>query len=220
MRRVVRWWPAIAIAACGVAACGGGSGAEATGGSAALPPPAASAPTPAPAPPAPTRERVSVLAGAAFEYVPPALASGDTEATFTIANGPAWAEFDASTGALSGTPAAGDVGRYANVTITRNGVAAAFDLDVVASATGVARLAWEPSLVRKDGTPFEDVVGYRVYYGRSPQQLTQAIEVDDAGVREAEVVDLPPGTWYFVATAVDSLGAESDVSPVVSKTIG
>lgn len=225
MHRIVRVGAAMLIAACALAACGGGStSADGTADRAtpvtSVPGSAATAPAPAPPSPAPQRELVSAPAGAVFEYVAPAVAAATGAAAFTIRNRPAWAEFDADTGALSGTPAASDVGRYEHVTISRGSVAVAFDLDVVANATGVARLAWEPPVVRKDGTPFDDVAGYRVYYGRSPQQLTQALEIEDASVREAEVTSLAPGTWYFVATAVDSLGAESELSPVASKTIG
>jgi Putative Ig domain len=38
--------------------------------------------------------------------------------TFSIANKPAWAAFDTSTGTLSGTPAASAAGNYANITIS------------------------------------------------------------------------------------------------------
>lgn len=59
----------------------------------------------------------SVMAGSAYEFVPTVSASVGAALRFTIANQPAWAAFDATTGKLSGTPKDSDVGVYANVSI-------------------------------------------------------------------------------------------------------
>ena len=60
---------------------------------------------------------VSVNAGSAYAFRPSAAdADGDT-LTFSIANRPAWATFNAATGRLSGTPTASSVGTYSNIVI-------------------------------------------------------------------------------------------------------
>ncbi len=60
----------------------------------------------------------AVNAASAYSFVPTAAdADGDTLA-FSIQNKPAWATFNTSTGRLSGTPAAADVGTYSNIAIS------------------------------------------------------------------------------------------------------
>ncbi len=55
--------------------------------------------------------------GQAYAFTPSANdADGDT-LSFSITNRPAWASFNAATGALTGTPATGAVGTYADITI-------------------------------------------------------------------------------------------------------
>ena len=57
-----------------------------------------------------------VTAGTPYSFTPQA--SGAV--SFSIANQPSWASFDASTGALTGTPANGAAGSYGNIAITAN----------------------------------------------------------------------------------------------------
>jgi hypothetical protein len=59
----------------------------------------------------------SVTVGAAYSFTPTATDPSGNTLTFTIANKPAWASFDAATGQLSGTPAAADAGTYAGIVI-------------------------------------------------------------------------------------------------------
>ncbi len=59
-----------------------------------------------------------VVAGSNFSFTPTASDADGDALTFSIGNQPAWAAFDASNGRLSGTPTAGDVGIYNNITIT------------------------------------------------------------------------------------------------------
>ena len=60
----------------------------------------------------------SVTAGQSYSFTPTASGpSGDT-LTFSIANKPSWASFNASTGQLSGTPSSSSVGSYSNIGIS------------------------------------------------------------------------------------------------------
>ncbi|HEU4618757.1 MAG TPA: putative Ig domain-containing protein [Gammaproteobacteria bacterium] len=60
----------------------------------------------------------SVGAGTAYSFTPTASdANGDT-LTFSIQNKPSWATFGTSTGKLSGTPSAANVGTYSNIVIS------------------------------------------------------------------------------------------------------
>jgi hypothetical protein len=74
---------------------------------------------PAPAPPTITgTPAASVVAGQAYSFAPSASDSGGNALTFLIINRPAWASFSTSTGQLTGTPTAANVGSYANITIS------------------------------------------------------------------------------------------------------
>jgi len=54
----------------------------------------------------------------AYSFAPSASDPDGDPLTFSIANKPAWASFSSSSGALSGTPGALQVGTYPDVTIT------------------------------------------------------------------------------------------------------
>lgn len=60
----------------------------------------------------------TVTAGNAYRFRPTASDPDGQTLTFSIENGPAWATFSASTGEISGTPAAANVGTYSNVIIS------------------------------------------------------------------------------------------------------
>ena len=59
-----------------------------------------------------------VYTGASYEFTPSASDPDGDVLTFSIANLPAWAEFDSSTGRLSGVPGAGTEGTYSDITIS------------------------------------------------------------------------------------------------------
>jgi hypothetical protein len=68
----------------------------------------------------------TVTAGQSYSFVPNAADADGNSLTFSIANRPAWASFNSSTGRLSGTPAAANVGTYRNIAISvSDGVASA-----------------------------------------------------------------------------------------------
>ena len=57
----------------------------------------------------------SATAESAYAFQPTASDPDGDTLTFSVANEPAWAAFSATTGRLSGTPTASQVGTYANV---------------------------------------------------------------------------------------------------------
>jgi hypothetical protein len=87
------------------------------------------------------------------------------------------------------------------------------------STDGTATLSWSAPTENADGTPVTDLAGYRVYYGTSPGDLSQSIEVSGAQTTTYEVENLPAGTYYFAVAAYNTSGVESAQSNVGSKTI-
>lgn len=89
------------------------------------------------------------------------------------------------------------------------------EADMMSSVT----LNWEAPTTREDGTPLTDLAGYTIHYGRMSETYDYEIKIENPGVLSYVVEQLSSGTWYFVASAYDSAGLESNLSNEVSKEI-
>ena len=85
--------------------------------------------------------------------------------------------------------------------------------------TGRVRLAWQAPTTQTDGSPFDDLAGYRINYGIAPDQLRCQVEIRDPKATSGEVTGLTPGTWHFAVVSFDSGFVESAPSNVVTKQI-
>ena len=169
----------------------------------------------------PTAARV----GQAYDFRPVAVDADGDPLSFTIANRPPWATFDSQTGRVSGTPGAGSVGIYLDINIRVSdgslvSALPAYSIAVEQISLGSANLSWVAPTRRDDGTALTNLAGYRIRYGTSPGSYPNQLQIPNPGITSCVVENLPPGTYYFVATAYDSNGSESEYSGVVSKTIG
>jgi len=169
--------------------------------------------------PAPT-----IVAGEFYEFIPDAAdADGDT-LEFSISRKPVWADFNHSTGRLSGTPQDADVGNFTNIAITvsdgqKSRTLAAFNITVDAIALGAVTLSWNPPTQNSDGSPLTDLAGYRIYYGRDPNVLGRSVALTNPGLTSYVVENLQSGLWYFVMTSINAQGVESPRTDLVSKSI-
>jgi len=82
----------------------------------------------------------SVVADASYSFTPTVSGRADENLTFSISNKPSWASFSATTGELSGTPAASNVGTFSAIVISaQNQYASAsltpFSIQVTAAAS-------------------------------------------------------------------------------------
>lgn len=166
----------------------------------------------------------SVVIGASYSFQPTSSDAEHDPLRFSIANRPAWATFDSLSGRLSGTPSAASVGTYSNIAITvTDGTARvalpAFSITVSDTQIGAAFLSWEPPTTNTDGSALTNLAGYRIVYGASAQQLTQTIQITNAGMSAYVVENLAPGTYYFAVRAYTSKGVESADSNVVPKVV-
>ncbi len=176
------------------------------------------APTISGSPPTAARE------GQAYAFTPSAADADGNALSFSIANLPTWASFNAANGALSGTPGIGTVGSYSNIAIqVSDGVATTallpFTITVQQAALGSATLSWQPPTTRTDGSPLTNLSGYRIRYGTASGSYPNLIDIPNGGLTSAVVEGLPPATWYFVISAYDTARAESVNTSPVSKTI-
>jgi hypothetical protein len=166
----------------------------------------------------------AVMQGTHYTFTPAASDPDGNPLTFSITNSPTWATFNTATGQLSGTPGAQHVGTTSGIVIsvsdgTLSASLAAFTVAVQAIATGSATLSWTPPTTNSDGSPLTNLAGYRIYWGPTAGNYPNSATLTNPGLTSYVVGSLVPGTYFFVATAVNSAGAESAFSAPASKTI-
>jgi hypothetical protein len=150
-------------------------------------------------------------------------AEGDS-LTFTATNLPGWAALDPKTGRISGTPHPTDVGAYESISITvadasHHVTSRDFSITVVGAASGVARLQWPTPVSKVDGSVLDDLAGYRILYGRDPEDLDHSVFISDPGAHSYEFATLDSGTWYFSIVAVNAGGEEGPATTPAMKVI-
>jgi hypothetical protein len=169
----------------------------------------------------------SVTALQSYSFQPTASDPNGLRIVFGVWNKPTWLSFDATTGRLSGTAPAADVGVYSNIVITAydgysKAVLPAFAITVrapVASApppppppvatSASVTVSWSPPTENSDGSPLINLAGYRVYYGTTATNLNSSVTLANPGLVRDVIENLTPATWYFAMTAYNTKGLES-----------
>lgn len=164
--------------------------------------------------------------GQLFDFVPSANDPDGDSLQFTAENLPPWASIDPSSGRITGTPGEFDAGIYESIRIVvadgrRTTMTPPFSITVSggAVASGSASLHWELPAAKVDGSPLDDLAGFRILFGRSPDDLDQSVLINDPTVTSYEVTDLPPGVWYFAVVAVNAGGLEGPPTITTMKSI-
>jgi Putative Ig domain len=164
--------------------------------------------------------------GATFDYQPVAQDPESDTLRFTAANLPSWASLDATSGRVSGTPGPTDVGVYESISITvadetHKVATAPFSITVNPAelGSGVASLQWEMPPSKVSGEPLDDLVGYRILYGRSSSDLDHSVLITDPTVTSYQFSTLTSGVWYFAVVAVNSSGLEGPPTTLATKSI-
>ena len=212
-----------------ISACGGGGGGGGTANTAAADPAsgqtASAVPTPRnSAPVVSGSAETAATAGSTYTFQPNAYDPDGDPIEFQVANKPSWATFDPRTGRLSGTPSSADIGTYVGIVIsasdgTVTAALAPFTITVSDTQLGAATLTWLPPTENTDGSPIDDLAGYRIRYGRLAGELTELQSIPNPGITSAVVENLASGTWYFTVSAYNASGVESEYSNVAQKTI-
>ena len=164
------------------------------------------------------------MQGTQYSFTPTGNDPDADTLTYSIQNAPAWATFNTTTGRLQGTPGLQHIGATTGIVISvsdgdLSASLPAFTLTVQAVALGSATLTWTPPTTNTDGSPLTNLAGYKVYWGPSAGNYPNSTTLNSAGLTSYVVTNLVPGTWFFVATALNSAGAESSFSSPASKTI-
>ncbi len=184
-------------------------------------------------PPPTTSNNAPVISGApsnavvvsnAYSFTPSASDPDGDTLSFNVQNKPAWASFNGTTGALTGTPSPGDVGNYSNIGISvsdgnLSDSLPAFSVAVVQNADGSITLSWTAPTQNEDGTALIDLAAYKFYYGTSSGSYSNQIRVDNPGIATYMIGNLTPATYYVVATAINAAGVESRYSNEAVKQV-
>jgi hypothetical protein len=165
----------------------------------------------------------AAVTGRPYSFRPTASDPDGDLLTFTVANKPAWASFDTATGTLYGTPTTS--GAFANIVIrVSDGKASAsmpaFAISVTANPTRSVTVSWRAPTTSTDGKPLTGLTGFRVFAGTTPGQYSQIVSVPNPALTSVVLADLATGNrWYFVVTALNSSGFESQRSQEVSVSL-
>lgn len=85
-------------------------------------------------------------------------------------------------------------------------------------------VSWEAPTMNNDGTPYTNPGGFRVLYGRTPDNLDQSAYIQNPGMRIwTSPTGLTAGNWYVSVLAYNALGLEgppaaSRLNPKVTST--
>ena len=119
----------------------------------------------------------SVQATQAYSFQPAASDPDNDPLTYSITNRPAWATFSTSTGRLSGTPTAANVGNYANIVVSvsdgrASASLSAFSINVTAAPNRAPTISGSPATSVTAGSaytftptasdPDQDTLGFTI----------------------------------------------------------
>lgn len=87
--------------------------------------------------------------------------------------------------------------------------------------TGSVFLEWEYPVTRSDGSALamSEIAGYTIHFLSSVVGNLNSIAINDAHTTSITFTDMPEGTYYFVITARDTYGRESEYSNMVTKLV-
>lgn len=164
--------------------------------------------------------------GENFSWQPTASDADGDRLTFSAVNLPPWASIDTNDGRITGTPTAGDMGVYESITISvadnahHITTSQPFSITVTGvEANGVAALRWELPPSKMDGSPLDDLAGYRILYGQHSDDLDKSVFISDPATTSYQIDSLANGVWYFAVVAVSASGLEGPPTTIASKSI-
>ena len=82
--------------------------------------------------------------------------------------------------------------------------------------TNSLMLSWTAPTTNVDGSPLEDLAGYRLYYGNESGNYDYVADIGKS--TSVEIDNLTANTWYVAVTAYDYFGNESDFSNEINYT--
>ncbi|MBV8806329.1 MAG: fibronectin type III domain-containing protein [Sinobacteraceae bacterium] len=121
-------------------------------------------------------------------------------------------------GSSAGSTASGTIDRPSSASGSQTDGAGSGQ-DGETNTSGAVTLSWDAPTDNADGSVLMDLAGYKVHYGSASKDYTGTIEVDNPGLTNYVVQNLPAGTYYFAISSYNSNGVESSLSGEVSTQV-
>ncbi len=118
---------------------------------------------------------------------------------------------------VSGSETVGPIDASTTFTLSCSNAAENAVAMVTVDLSGSLSVSWSAPTENVDGTPLDDLNGYRVYYGDFSGSYVGSEDVADSLATTANLT-LAAGDYYVAMTAIDIDGNESDFSNEVFKT--
>lgn len=117
-----------------------------------------------------------------------------------------------------GTAQAGPIDTSTTFTLSCSGPGGNAVAMLSVSVLGIVTLSWQAPDENVDGTPLDDLAGYRIYYGTGSRDYSDEVAIGSSGITSQDVL-LASGSYYFAMTALDADGNESAYSNEVVKVV-
>lgn len=162
--------------------------------------------------------------GSMYKFKPDAVDPDGDPITFSVENRPIWANFNSSTGEITGQPTLGDIGVYDNILISASdgnvkSSLRKFSVTVTQTALGAITLNLVAPTQNSDGSPLMDLAGYKIYYRKGSGSYIREVQIDNPSISTYVVEQLIPDTYFFAATAFNRSGVESSFSSEVTRVV-
>ena len=119
---------------------------------------------------------------------------------------------------MSGSESVSGLSASTTFSLTCEGVGGSAVAMISVAALGEVSLNWRAPSENVDGSPLEDLFGYRIYYGSESRSYSEMIEVPDP-LGTSHVFVVPSGDYYVTMTALDIDGNESAYANEILRTV-
>jgi len=164
--------------------------------------------------------------GQSYSFTPTATDPNNDPLVFSISNLPVWAQFNALTGQISGTPDSTQAGTYNNILISVSDgkITTTFSFNLIVSSNNTlanATISWNMPTSYSDGSPFAitDIGGYRLYHGTSQDNMVIVADLNNSSLLTYTFANLSSGAHYFSVSAYNQSGIESSLSAPININI-
>ncbi|MEQ8486952.1 MAG: hypothetical protein RIB46_21525 [Pseudomonadales bacterium] len=211
---------ALLLAALGLAGCSGSSGSD-SGGSDGVVDRPPSSPPPATPPPDGGNPQPGQAPAVTLSASDDVVGSGQSATlTWSSQNATGCTASGGWSGSrpVSGSASVGPINQSTTYSLTCTGSGGNAVAMISVRVLGVVTVSWQPPTENVDGSPVDDLSGYRIYLGNISRQYTDEVAVSDPGATNRSI-ELPSGAYYIAMTAVDAQGNESAYSNEIVRSV-
>lgn len=145
--------------------------------------------------------------------------SGGTTGVEEVTPIATWDTEPAALGCIASGDWSGEKGASGAETLPAITQSATYNITCEWEVGGSATLSWTPPTQNTDGSALTDLDGYKIYWGTASGDYQSNVAIDNPGITTYVVDGLSSGTWFFVATALNELGVESQFSNEAMKAV-